>query len=96
MMLLKEYSGIAPHAWPPQPGGAFSPCQAFPVDEKVRVTRVFPPINEFVTFTCEFQGEQHTYDLQTSDDGLAKELARLLETHVGKTLEKFGEFRLDY
>ena len=95
-MLLKEYPGIVPHAWPPQPGGAFTPGQAFPVDEKVMITRVFPALDEFVTFTCEFRGKQHSYDLQTSDNGMAKELSRLLERHVGKTLEKFGEFRLDY
>lgn len=96
MMLLKDYPGIAPNAWPPQPGGAFTPYQAFPVDEKVLVTEVFPVVNQFVTFTCEFQGSQHTYDLQTADAETAKEFARLLKRHVGKTLEKFGEFRLDY
>jgi len=96
MMLLKDYPGIAPGAWPPSPGGVYAPHQAFPVDEKVLVTEVFPVVNEFVTFTCEFQGNQHTYDLQTTDAEIAKEFARLLKRHVGKTLEKFGEFRLDY
>lgn len=96
MMLLKDYPGIAPFAWPPQPGGAFTPHQAFPFDEKVLVTEVCPVVTQFVTFTCEFQGRQHTYDLQTTDTVTAKEFARLLNRHKGKTLEKFGEFRLDY
>jgi hypothetical protein len=96
MMLLKDYAGIALGAWPPSPGGAYTSHQAFPTDEKVLIGRVFPVINEFVTFTCEFRSSQHTYDLQTTDTGMAKELVRLLERHVGKTLEKFGEFRLDY
>ncbi len=96
MMLLRDYPGIALGAWPPLPGGAYTPTQAFPIDERVLVTKVFPLVNEFVTFTCEFQGSQHTYDLQTTDTGMAKEFARLLKRHVGETLEKFGEFRLDY
>jgi hypothetical protein len=95
MMRLRDYPGIAPGAWPPQPGGAFGPCQAFPTDERVLVTKVFPVINELVTFTCEFQGSQPTCDLRTTDAGMAEELARLLKRHVGKTLEKFGEFPLD-
>ena len=95
-MLLKDYPGIAPGAWPPMPGGAYTPSQIFPVDERVLVTEVFPVVNEFVTFTCEFQGSRHTYDLQTTDARMAEEFARLLKRHVAKTVEKFGEFRLDY
>ena len=96
MMLLKDYPGIAPGAWPPSPGGSYASHQAFPTDEKVRVVQVFPVIDEFVTFTCDFQGNDHTYDLQATDTAMAKEFAHILKRHVGKTLEKFGEFRLDY
>ena len=95
-MLLKDYPGIVPGAWPPAPGGAYSTHQAFPIDERVLVTEVFPVVNQFVTFTCEYQGSQHTYDLEIADAEMAKEFARLLKRHIGKTLETFGEFRLDY
>jgi hypothetical protein len=93
--LLKDYSGIV--SWPPLPGGAFNGHEPppFPVDEKVMATKVFPVMSEFVTFSCEFHGTQHSYDLQMEDKATAEEFARWLEKHVGKTLEQFGEFRLD-
>ena len=78
------------------PGGAYKGGEAFPLHEDVLVTELFPVVNQFVTFTCEFQGKQHSYDLEMSDVGLAQEFARLLRRHVGKTLGKFGDFRLDF
>jgi len=76
---------------------AFSPYQKFPTDEEsVVVTQVFPVINEFVTFTCEFDGHQHAYDLQIEDIHTAKELARILNECVGKTLDAFGAVPLEY
>jgi len=92
---LKDYPGII--LWPPAPGGPYSPYQQFPTDEEsVVVTQVFPVINEFVTFTCEFKGHQHTYDLQVEDIHTAKELARILNECVGKTLDAFGMVPLEY
>jgi len=93
MMRVKDYPGIAD--WPPEPGGAFRRGQSFPTDQKVVVTRIFPVTNEFVTFTCAFDGAEHTYDLRLEDKDIAAEFARLLSRHVGTTLEVFGEFRLD-
>jgi len=93
LMKVKEYPGVVD--WPPQPGGPYNRGQAFPVDQKVLITQIFPVVNQFVTFTCEFQNEQHSFDLQLKDKAVAEEFARFLKRHVGKTLEKFGEFRLD-
>jgi hypothetical protein len=94
MMRVRDYPGIKD--WPPMPGGAYAKGQVFPLDEKVVITKIFPVVNEFVTFTCEFQGAQHTYDLPMTDLGMAEEFARLMQHHVvGETLEKFGDFRLD-
>ncbi len=92
-MKVKDYKGIAD--WPPMPGGAFRHGQKFPTDQKVLVTKVFPVVNEVVTFTCKFDGAEHSYDLRLVDKPTAEEFARLLQRHVGKTLEVFGEFRLD-
>jgi len=92
-MKVKDYPHIVD--WPPQPGGTYKRGQAFPLDQNVLITEIFPVINEFVTFTCEFQGDRNTYDMQTENKAFAGEFARLLKPHVGKTLEKFGEFRLD-
>lgn len=94
MMKVRNFPGMV--SWPPMPGGAYTSYQAFPTDENVLVTEVFPVMNEFVTFTCEFQGPRHSYDLQMVDVETAREFARLLSRHVGTTLEKFGDFRLDY
>ena len=78
------------------PGGAYAKGQAFPLDDSVVITKIFPVRNAFVTFTCEFQGGQHTYDLSMTDIGMAEEFARLMQRHVvGKTLEKLADFRLD-
>jgi hypothetical protein len=94
MMTVRDYPGIKD--WPPTPGGAYAKRQSFPLGENVIITEIFPVRNEFVTFTCEFQGAQHTYDLSMTDIGMAEEFARLMQRHVvGKTLEKFGDFRLD-
>lgn len=94
VMQLHEYPGIA--EWPPQPGGAYQRGDEFPMDvSTVVVTKVFPVVNEFVTFTCEFKGRLHTYDLQTADKETAAGLAYWLGQMVGETLDKFGEFQLD-
>ena len=92
---LKDYDGIV--SWPPQPGGAFDGDNPppFPVDEKVMVTKVLPVVDASVPFKCKFSGAEHTYDLLMVDKATAEEFARWLERHVGKTLEQFGEFRLD-
>jgi|SRR5271165_4517836 len=93
-MKLREYPGI--RDWPPMPGGAFLPHEPFPIDEtSVVIAEVFPVINEFVTFTCDFNGRPHAYDLQTRDQSTAEGLAFWLTKLIGKTLDKFGEFRLD-
>ncbi len=94
-MRLRDFRGITD--WPPLPGGAYSSGQAFPTDEdSVVLKRVFPVMNEFVTFTCEFGGSDHTYDLQTEDEALAGELARWMTLYIGRTLSDFGDFHLDH
>jgi len=92
-MRVRDYLGMS---WPPMPGGAFTRYQQFPADQRVPIAEVFPAINGFLTFTCEFQGNLHTYDLPMDDQGLAEEFVRLLSRHAGSTLEQFGELRLDY
>ena len=92
-MKIKDFLGTS---WPPMPGGAFTWYQDLPTDQRVSVAEVFPVRNEFLTFTCESQGDRHTYDLPMEDQGLAEEFARLLSRHIGTTLEQFGELRLDY
>ena len=92
-MKVKNYPGIV--SWPPLPGGAFSSNEPFPVDEEVEIFEVFTVINEFVTFTCEFRGGRHTYDLQMVDKATAEGFATWLKKYVGKTIRQFGEFRLD-
>lgn len=92
-MRVKDYLRTS---WPPTPGGTLARYQEFPVDQRVSVAEVFPSVNAFVTFTCEFQGSRPTYDLPMGDPGLAEEFARLLSRHIGDTLEYFGELPLDY
>jgi hypothetical protein len=92
-MRLKDYLRTS---WPPMPGGSFTRYQEFPVDQRVSVAEVFPSVNAFVTFTCEFRGSRPTYDLPMKDQGLAEEFSRLLSRHIGTTLEQFGELPLDY
>ena len=92
-MKVKDYQGIA--SWPPLPGGAFTGGEPFPLDQSVLITKVFPVVNEFVTFTCQFYGKEHTYDLQMSDGATAEGFALWLGRHTGKSIEQFGEFRLD-
>jgi hypothetical protein len=93
-MRLREFKGIT--NWPPTPGGSYRRGQAFPTDEdSVVLKKVFPVMNEFVIFTCEFGGYDHTYFLQTEDEALAGELARWMTLHIGRKLSDFGNFPLD-
>ena len=75
MMMVRNYPGIAD--WPPMPGGAFTRVQKFPQDQKVLITKIFPVVNEFVTFTYQFDGAEHTYDLQLTDETMAQEYESL-------------------
>jgi hypothetical protein len=77
------------------PGGVFAGSEPFPVDQTVAIMKVFPVVNEFVTFTCEFGGREHSYDLHMADQATAEGFALWLQRHVGKALEQFGELRLD-
>jgi hypothetical protein len=92
-MRVREYPGIV--SWPPLPGGAFAGSEPFPLDQTVAIQKVFPVVNEFVTFTCEFAGREHSYDLQMVDMATAEGFAMWLQRHVGKALQQFGEFKLD-
>jgi hypothetical protein len=86
--------------WPPLPGGAFQGSEPFQLDDsKVVIVELFPVVNAFVTFTCSDTERPNSppssYDLPTEDEATAKGLAFWLEKLKGKTLDKFGEFRLD-
>lgn len=94
IMQVSEYPGIV--EWPPMAGGAYARGDEFPMDvSTVVVERVFPVVNEFLTFTCKFKGRSHTYDLRTQDEETAKGLAFWLDKLSGLTLDKFGDFPLD-
>jgi hypothetical protein len=94
-MRLKNYPGIV--SWPPLSGGAYDDHNPpFPDDDqKVLIMGVGTVVNEFVPFSCKFQGNEHSYDSQMVDMAAAEGLALWLRKHVGKTLEQLGEFRLD-
>ena len=93
-MQIHEFPGIVD--WPPLPGGAYQAGDEFPQDvSMVVVAKVYPVVSEYASFSGEFKGRLHSYDVHTVDEETAKRLAFCLEQLIGRTVDKFGDLRLD-
>jgi hypothetical protein len=91
MITVSKYFGI--EDWPPQPGGPTTRGQSWPQGGGVRIKDVFPVRNGHLTFTVEYEGCP-TYDVHVKDGWREVELFQVLQQHVGKTIDEFGQATL--
>ena len=80
--------------WPPQPGGPLPRGRKIPSDGTVVIGQAFPVRNGHLTFSCEYDGFPHTYDLPVTDRWREVELYQVLRQHVGKTVDELGSATL--
>jgi hypothetical protein len=76
--------------WPPQPGGFYKASYQAPATEQAIVKEVVKSHHNWVTFTCLFGGNDHTYDFEAPDLTSALQVKSVLESNIGKTLFEIG------
>jgi len=80
--------------WPPEPCGVFKTTFMSPSAEQAIIQKVLHGYDIWITFSCEFEGSDHTYDFQTPDKITPPKLKVILEDHIGKSLLSIGEIEI--
>jgi hypothetical protein len=96
-----QYHPKLQSSWPPQPGGAFAPGTAFPLDGSDVLERVFyyAPVGHAkanVSLKTAYRGRHHTRDLLIDDPDFAQRLASTLREGVGQTIADIGKLEIEY
>jgi len=81
--------------WPPQPGGRYDGSYRVPTSEQAILKSSERTSGSFVTFVCEFEGKEHTYDLEVKNDELARKLEKVLRANVGKSIMQIGFLEIE-
>jgi hypothetical protein len=80
--------------WPPEPSGIYKTTFVSPSPEQAIIQKVLHMYDIWITFSCEFEGHNHTYDFQTHDSIVPPKLKVILEANVGKSLFSIGEIQI--
>jgi hypothetical protein len=80
--------------WPPEPCGVYKRSFVSPSAEQAIIKKVLHMYDIWITFSCEFEGEDHTYDFQTHDKITPPKLKEILENSIGKSLISIGEIEI--
>jgi hypothetical protein len=80
--------------WPPEPCGVFKTSFASPLPEQAIIQKVSHMYDIWITFICEFEGNDHTYDFQSRDKITPPRLKVILEDNIGKSLLSIGEIEI--
>lgn len=72
--------------WPPEPCGVYKATFLSPSPEQAIIQKVLHTFDIWITFSCEFEGNHHTYDFQTLDNRTPTRLKVILEDNIGKSL----------
>ena len=80
--------------WPPEPCGVYKATFALPSADQAIIQNVLHIYDIWITFSCEFEGNYHTYDLQTHDRMTPPKLKTILEDNIGKSLFSIGEIEI--
>jgi hypothetical protein len=80
--------------WPPEPSGIYRRTLVLPSAEQATIQKVLHMFDIWITFSCEFEENIHTYDFQTLDNGMPPRLKVILEDNIGKSLSSIGEIEL--
>ena len=65
-----------------------------PSAEQAIIQKVLHMYDIWITFTCEFEGNVHTYDFQTHDKITPPKLKVILEDNIGMSLFSVGEIEI--
>jgi len=76
--------------WPPEPCGIHKATFVSPLAEQAIIQKVLHMFDIWITFICEFEGNDHTYDFQTCDNTMPPRLKVILEGNIGKSLCSIG------
>jgi len=96
-----QYHPKLRNIWPPDPGGAFAPGAAIPIDGSDVLERVFyyAPVAQAkanVSLKTVYKGQYHTRDLLIDDANFAERLALYLREQVGRTIADLGKLEIDF
>jgi hypothetical protein len=80
--------------WPPEPCGLFKTTLISPSAEQAIIQKVLHVYDIWITFSCGFEGNDHTYDFQTHDKITPAKLKVILEDNIGKSLLSIGEIEM--
>jgi hypothetical protein len=80
--------------WPPQPSGAYKGAYSIHSSEEVIIKRVVHMRNNWIVFSCEFDGERLLYDFEARDERTLPILKSILEKNSGKSLFSIGEIEI--
>ena len=80
--------------WPPEPSGIYRKTLALPSAEQAIIQKVLYMFDIWITFSCGFEGKDHTYDFQTLDKATPPRLKVVLENNIGKSLSSIGEIEI--
>ena len=80
--------------WPPGPCGVYKATFVLPSAEQAIIQKVLHTFDIWITFSCEFDGNDHTYDFQAHDNMTPPRLKVILEGNIGKSLFSIGEIEL--
>ena len=80
--------------WPPEPCGVFKTTVMSPSAEQAIIQKVLHVYDIWITFSCEFEGSDHTYDFQTHDKITPPKLKVILEDNISKRLLYIGEIEI--
>ena len=80
--------------WPPEPSGAYKATFVLPSAEEAIIQKVLHMFDIWITFSCGFEGKDHTYDFQSLDNRTPARLKVILEDNIGKSLFSIGEIEI--
>jgi hypothetical protein len=80
--------------WPPEPCGVYKTTIVLPSAEQAIIQKVLHTYDIWITFSCEFEGIDHTYDFQSHDRITPAKLKVILEDNIGKSLSWIGDVEI--
>jgi hypothetical protein len=88
-MKVRELEG-----WPPQPSGFHMGSYKVPTSEQAILKDVVRSHNNWVTFVCSFDRDDHKYDFEAPDKSDALQVEKILKSNIGKSLLEIGEIEI--
>jgi hypothetical protein len=81
--------------WPPEPGGTYDASYRTPSSEQAILKTTDGVNGSSVAFVCEFEGKEHSYDLDLKNEDLAWKIEKLLRANIGKSIMQIGFLEIE-